>query len=279
MAETFVVGVDGSEESLDAVRWAAELGRTCGATVRAVLVWSLFAQPHAGGESFDPAYRESDALAELDRFLDKAVGDGRAAIERAAPCDLPVEGLLDAGRDGDLLVVGARGLGGFKGLLLGSVSRRLLERSPVPVAVVRGPVPAAGRRIVVGIDGSAEGDAALAWAAHLARRTGQRLALVHAWMVPWPAETVVSAEVVEAFRDEAQRVLDTAVASVGDGVEVEPVLVAGGAARSLIEEAAHDTALVVVGTRGKGGALAALLGSVSHQLAHHTAVPLVVVPS
>lgn len=279
MTETFVVGVDGSEESLDAVRWATGLGRTCGATVRAVLVWSLLAQPHADGEPFDPAYREDDALADLDRILDKAVGDGKAAIERAAPCDLPVEGLLDAARDADLLVVGARGLGGFKGLLLGSVSRKLLERSPVPVAVVRGAVPAAGRRIVVGVDGSPEADTALAWAAHLARRTGQPLAVVHAWMVPWPAETAASAEAVDAVRDEAQRMLDAAVASVGDRLEVEPVLAAGGAARSLIEEAARDTALVVVGTRGRGGALAALLGSVSHQLAHHTAVPLVVVPS
>lgn len=279
MAETFVVGVDGSKESLDAVRWAAELGRSCGATVRAVLVWSLLAQPHAGGEPFDPAYREDDALAELDRFLDKAVGDGKAVIERAAPCDLPVDGLLDAARGADLLVVGARGLGGFKGLLLGSVSRKLLERSPAPVAVVRGAVPAAGGRVLVGVDGSAEGDAALAWAVHLARRTGQRLTVVHAWMIPWPAEAVVRPEVVDAFHDEAQRVLDAAVASVGDGVEVEPVLVAGGAARALIEAADHDTALVVVGTRGRGGALAALLGSVSHQLAHHAPVPLVVVPS
>lgn len=279
MTESIVVGVDGSERSLDALRWAEEFGRARGATVRAVLVWSLLDQPVAGGEPFDPRFSEGDALAELDRFVDAAVGDRKDAIERAAPCDLPVEGLLDAAGGADLLVVGARGLGGFKGLLLGSVTRKLIERSTVPVAVIRGAVPVPGRRIVVGVDGSAESAAALRWASDAARATGRSLAVVHAWMVSWPADVTMVAETFGVFRDEAQRVLDDAVRSVGAGVEVEPVLVEGGVTRALLDAAEHDTALVVVGTRGKGGALAAVLGSVSHQLSHHATVPLVVVPS
>lgn len=279
MTATIVVGVDGSEQSLDAVRWAVAFGEATGGTVRAVLVWSLLDQHHADAVRFDPAYGEDDALADLGRFLEQAVGERAAGVERSAPCDLPVEGLLEAARGASLLVVGARGLGGFRGLLLGSVSRKVLERSTAPVAVIRTGLPADGGRVLVGVDGSAESMAALRWAAATASATGRTLAVLHAWMVPWPIDLQTHAMALAVCREEGERVLRDAVAAVPDDVKVEPILVEGGAASALLEEAAQDTSLLVVSTRGRGGPLAALLGSVSHQLAHHAPVPLVVVPT
>jgi nucleotide-binding universal stress UspA family protein len=134
MTGVVVVGVDGSEGSRHALRWAAEEARLRGARLRAVHVWSYLDQ---AGEAFDPSYGDDDAR----RFLDETVaglGDEAVGldIERAAVCDLPARGLLDSAGDADLLVVGARGMGGFRGLLLGSVSQQVAQHAPCPVVIV-----------------------------------------------------------------------------------------------------------------------------------------------
>ena len=278
MAEIIVVGVDGSKESLTALRWANEQAAGRDATVRAVMVWSLLAQHPQPGEPFDPGYDDDAALADLDRAGVAALGDDAAAVDRQVVCDLPVEGLLSAALDADLLVVGARGRGGFKGLLLGSVSRKVLERSAVPVAVVRGPAPGAGGRVLVGVDGSASSMAALRWAAREAGRRGATLAVLHAWSVPWPVDLQAHAMVLATMEEQGKKTLADAVAAVPDDVKVEGILLEGGAAASLLEASRSGTELLVVASRGRSGPLASLLGSVSHHLASHAPVPLVVLP-
>ena len=134
MTGLVVVGVDGSEGARRALQWAAEEARLRGARLRAVHVWSYLNQ---AGEAFDPTYGDDDAR----RFLDEAVaglGDDAVGleIERTAVCDLPARGLLDSAGDADLLVVGARGMGGFRGLLLGSVSQQVAQHAPCPVVIV-----------------------------------------------------------------------------------------------------------------------------------------------
>lgn len=278
MTEIIVVGVDGSKESLAALRWASDLAAGRDATVRAVLVWSLLDQHPQPGERFDPGYDDAAALADLDQAVTAELGDAAAAVERHVTCDLPVDGLLTAGLDADLLVVGARGRGGFKGLLLGSVSRKVLERATVPVAVVRGPAPGAGGRVLVGVDGSASSMAALRWAAHEAGRRGATLAVLHAWSVPWPVDLQAHAMVLATMEEQAKKTLAAAVAAVPDDVKVEGILLEGGAAASLLEASRSGTELLVVASRGRSGPLASLLGSVSHHLASHAPVPLVVLP-
>ena len=274
-----VVGVDGSEQSEHALRWAVGAAGARGATVRAVLVWSLLDQHREAGVPFDPDYGEREALEYLHRFVADALGDGANAVEHEVVCDLPVEGLLGAAAGSELLVVGARGLGGFRDLLLGSVSRRVLEGSDVPVAVIRGPAPASGS-VVVGADGSAESMGAVRWAADEAVRRGQELVVVHAWTVPWPIDAAGHAAVVGICESQAERVLTEAVSVARrEGLHVRPVLVQGGASAALLEAAGRDAELLVVSSRGRSGPLARLLGSVSHQLAHHAPVPLVVVPA
>jgi nucleotide-binding universal stress UspA family protein len=101
-----------------------------------VLVWSYLDQPTA---SFAPAYGEDEARKQLDDAL-AAVADNADGIEveRVVVNDLPARGLLHAVRHDDLLVVGSRGIGGFKGLLLGSVSQQVVNHAPCPVVVVPG---------------------------------------------------------------------------------------------------------------------------------------------
>ena len=130
MTGVVAVGVDGSEHAQLALAWAAEEARLRGARLRAVHVWSYLNQ---AGEAFDPTYGDDDAR----RLLQEAVaGVTDVDVELTVVNDLPARGLLDSAQDADLLVVGARGLGGFQGLLLGSVSQQVVQHAPCPVVIV-----------------------------------------------------------------------------------------------------------------------------------------------
>ena len=128
-----VVGVDGSDGSHLALRWAAAEARLRQARLRVVHVWSYLDQT----AEFDPSYGERDAAELLDRAIAAIDTDG-LDIEPRTVCDLPARGLLDAAADADLLVVGARGVGGFRGLLLGSVSQQVAQHTPCPAVIVPG---------------------------------------------------------------------------------------------------------------------------------------------
>ena len=135
-----VVGVDGSEESKAALVWAVRRAEASNAALTAVLAWTYLDQ-HSPRNSkpFDAAYGADDALETLATILIGTLGAERAAVlERSAVCDRPVRALLEASGGADLLVLGARGIGGFKGLLLGSVSQQCLHHATCPVAIIRG---------------------------------------------------------------------------------------------------------------------------------------------
>jgi nucleotide-binding universal stress UspA family protein len=133
-------------------------------------------------------------------------------------------------------------------------------------------------RIVVGVDGSEPARRALLWAAEEARLRDADLEVVHAWQHPTTTfGLVLPADDRAAAEAYARHVLDVAVeALAGRGLAVEPILVDGPPARALIEASA-GAALVVVGSRGRGGFRGLLLGSVSGQAMHHARCPVVVV--
>ena len=139
--------------------------------------------------------------------------------------------------------------------------------------------------IVVGIDGSEGGRHALEWAASEAKLRGAPLTVLLAWQ--WPAGFYTGAswagvtpELIDDLEKVAKQRLDeacTAVAPALDGLEVTRTVVEGVPAQALIEASA-DADLLVVGTRGHGGFVGLLLGSVSQQCAHHSPCPIVIVP-
>jgi nucleotide-binding universal stress UspA family protein len=132
-----VVGADGSENATLAMRWAAEEAGIHGANIEVMLVWSFVDQYYADrSDTFDGNYTEDTARAALSSWVTETFGPG-AAVGQRVICDLPVRALLEAGDAADMLVLGARGRGGFEGLLLGSVSERVAEVATRPVAVVR----------------------------------------------------------------------------------------------------------------------------------------------
>jgi nucleotide-binding universal stress UspA family protein len=132
-----VAGVDGSETSDRALRWALDDARARGGIVAAVHAWNV---PFS--MSLTPGTRDHSAFEEAaQRLLDQAV-DGTAAeypdvrVERVLVDASPADALLGAAREAALVVVGGRGVGGFRGLLLGSVSQQLAHHAPCPVVVV-----------------------------------------------------------------------------------------------------------------------------------------------
>jgi nucleotide-binding universal stress UspA family protein len=135
---TIVVGVDGSESSRRAFRFALDEARLRGATVKAVLAWAL---PFSGGATTGMLPElVSDFQAEAERSLAEAVaevgGAGEIDLEQVTVEGGAGRALLEAAEGAELLVVGSHGRGGFKGLLLGSVSQQCAHHATCPVVIV-----------------------------------------------------------------------------------------------------------------------------------------------
>jgi nucleotide-binding universal stress UspA family protein len=144
-----VVGVDGSDASKDALRWAVEEARFRKATVDAVYAWQVPIMPPDVGPSLAPSASALEMtslfpkLAEsaqllVDEVVKEVVGDQADVEVRPLPIEgPPANALLEAAQDADLLVVGSRGHGHFKGMLLGSTSLHVVQHAPCPVVVLR----------------------------------------------------------------------------------------------------------------------------------------------
>jgi nucleotide-binding universal stress UspA family protein len=169
-------------------------------------------------------------------------------------------------------------------LLLGSVSQQCALHAPCPLVVVRdGSTPSAKHdSIVVGVDVSPRSDAALEWAFAEAHRRGVDVVAVHAWSLPVSASIgYVPAQTVDAVRDAAAAAVTATVERVGrryPDVRCDQRVASGSAALALVD-AAGDAALLVVGTRGRGGFAGLVLGSTSQYCAHHARCPIVIVRS
>jgi nucleotide-binding universal stress UspA family protein len=280
------VGVDGSEGAALALKWAVHEGELRAIPVTAVLAWDLLNQwTVVPSDTFDPAFDEHDALDLLNGWVVQAVGpDVARHVERRAVNDLAWRGLVNVSEGDDLLVVGARGSGGFLGLRLGSVSERCLHHAKSPIAIIRDverdPVPTE-ECILVGVDGSSTARRALAWALDEARARNAPVRAVTAWntapMAAFAGGVILD---IATFEDSARNILTNALLQAdtsGLTEPIEPVLVTGGAAGAILDEAKEAT-LIVVGARGLGELKSLLLGSVSHQVAHHAPCPVVIIP-
>ncbi|MQM27083.1 universal stress protein [Glycomyces albidus] len=142
------------------------------------------------------------------------------------------------------------------------------------------PSEAKADRIVVGVDGSSASIRALEWAVREAALTGAELEAVHAWEVPAQygtgMMTLPSGEEFEAAAKESLARAVEQAAGTDPGVVIEQNAIAGHAAKVLID-AAQGASLLVVGSRGHGGFVGTLVGSVSQYCVSHAPCPVVVV--
>ncbi|HEY2506630.1 MAG TPA: universal stress protein [Streptosporangiaceae bacterium] len=137
-----VVGVDGSAESVRALRWAADYARATGATIRAILSWHYPAAAGIAPVGRAPKPVSDEVRANMQQSLDAALTEvyGIASpdgVQGQLDYGHPAKVLVDESRTADLLVVGNRGHGAFTGMLLGSVSMYCVSNAACPVVVVR----------------------------------------------------------------------------------------------------------------------------------------------
>ena len=287
-----MAAVDGSGESDAAVRWAAEEAARRGAGLQVVHVWSSPVVPWPTpftGAVIDPAPFEAEArrvLEDAQGLVRRELGDRAPDIEPVLVQGPVVTRLMEASVGADLLVLGSRGRGGFASLLLGSVASGCAHHTTIPLAVIqgRGVLPGNGR-VVVGVDDSAGGRAALRWAAVEAARLGSPLEVVHGWETPYAVPPggmafapIHDAEFVEAADRLTAGLVDEVLADLPDRPEVTCRSVPQTAPQALLTEA-KGAGLLVVGSRGRGSIAGLVLGSVSQQCLHHAPCPIVVVPT
>ena len=142
-APRVVVGVDGSAESVGALKWAADYAAATGATVTAVLSWHYPAAVGTAPVGVAPKAVSDEVRDHMEQTLGKALSE---AFGTATPDNVktklayghPAPVLVEESRQADLLVVGHRGHGAFTGMLVGSVSMHCVTNAACPVVVVRG---------------------------------------------------------------------------------------------------------------------------------------------
>ncbi len=136
-----VVGIDGSEPSRLALRWAIDEAARHGSSVEAVHAWHDVyvggGTPYGVGLLPDPKIYSDAADALMEEIVGAADESALATpIVRVVVRDSPAHALLEAGKGADMIVVGSRGRGGFAGLLMGSVSQQVVHHAPCPVVVI-----------------------------------------------------------------------------------------------------------------------------------------------
>jgi nucleotide-binding universal stress UspA family protein len=278
-----LVGVDGSDESLAAVRWAADEAARLAVPLRIVhaWMWPLY-HVHLGAPPGAPT--GAGLRAQAERVLERAADRARAVasstpVETSLVTGAAAAELLRSAEGARLLVVGHRGLGGFAGLLLGSVGVTVSAHAPCPVVVVRG--AATVGPVVVGVDGSAGSAAAISTAFAEASRRDADLVAVHAWALPMrdtsPASDGYEALVAQGEREGTELVERALVPAraMFPGVPVTVRLGDGSPAGELVE-ASDEAQLVVVGSRGLGNLRGLVLGSTAHALIHHARCPVLI---
>ncbi|GAB2940266.1 universal stress protein [Streptomyces sundarbansensis] len=288
MQAPLVVGVDGSDSSLQAVDWAADEAALHGTPLRLVYasLWERYegAVPTGGLER-----PEGRILAE--NILGAAAERARLRVPTpAVSTDIlaedPTGALLREGASASALVVGSRGRGQLASVLLGSVSLVVAARSVCPVVVVRGDdvaLAAGHERILLGV-GRRDAEApSVRFAFREAAARGCALHALSTWRRPAPraaGHQLVTGDPAHSAEARATALLDEALA--GPALEHPDVRVSratpeGAAARILVERSAAAD-LLIVGARRPGSFIGLELGRVAHRALHHAACPVVVVP-
>jgi nucleotide-binding universal stress UspA family protein len=272
-----VVAVDASDSAREAAAWAADIAADWSAPLHLVHVIS-------GG---DPQDLPMDPLPRwLAELLDVAERAGaRPCSAEAQPGDT-ITTLAARAVGARMMVLGSYGAGAVAGMLAGNTSNAVVERVACPVAVVRGSAPriAPPRSgpVVVGVDGSAAGAAALEFGAGMAASLGSHLLAVRCWSDVYAAPDASahrSHRSREVLAAEAAASLDgqlRTIATRHPDLQVERKLVDGPPLQTLTECAAGARVLVV-GTRGRTNQTGILMGSTSQALVEFATCPVVVV--
>ncbi|MEU4295285.1 universal stress protein [Kribbella sp. NPDC026596] len=276
MNKSILVGVDDTPESQLALHWAVEAAEARGVAVRVVRAYlnELSRWPALGVEGYVPPpmpldkyqHEVEDAVRYARDRLGYEGGSGWLANND------PAHAILTEAGEAEMVVVGTRSRNKVSAAVLGSVATSVAAKAPCPVVVVRGE-----RRtgpVVVGTDGSADSEEAVAFGFEEAARTRQPLRVVYCWH---PQDQ--QADSVESTEGLLQNWLAESLAPSRNKyptVRAQASVIGGRASAELVDLSA-TASLVVVGSRGRGGVAGLLLGSVSQSLLHHADSPVAIV--
>ncbi|MGI9645534.1 MAG: universal stress protein [Ilumatobacteraceae bacterium] len=280
MTPRWIIGIDGSDVSLAALRWALAQAPRANPELVAVGAYHvpMTLSMLATKRGFDVDRLGLEA--ETHHLLDEALAATTPEPDHVE-C-LAVEGhagtaLLEAAEDAELLIVGRRGQSSLRHLVLGSVSTYCATHATAPVVVVPpGWDSGSYESVVVGFDGSPNAAAALAWALDSVPTPVPIRLLISIEPAPWLSEDITLARFPDEVRAEEQRI-SAAADAVDPERRAERDVVLHGP-RHALADATEEADLIVVGARGHGRVGSALLGSVSTWLLHHSRCPVVVVP-
>lgn len=264
-----VVGVDGSPGSTIAVKWAARDAALRGAPLTLVHAARTRSQRERGQQVLDAALQ---------------IAGEQCRVQCEMPRETPVFALTDLSEHADLVVVGCLGTGSLRGRHLCSVSSTLLHHAHCPVVVIHDDVRLTSASltapVVVGIDGSPESELAIAIAFEEASLRKVNLTAVHAWPPVSVFDDIVSfpGAGYSTLRAQEDELMSERLAGWGErypDVAVHRVVARNDPTPQLVDYA-RTAQLVVVGSHGRGGLAAMLLGSVSAGVVLLTHVPIIV---
>jgi nucleotide-binding universal stress UspA family protein len=282
MSDPIIVGADGSVPSERAVAWAADEAARHGLPLRivhAVEEWP-FDVPltTATGERRSLSREGTEVLAGAERVAHTRRPEVPVSVEMSSARTVRV--LAEHSEKAFELVVGHRGLGGFSGLVLGSVGLGAVRHAACPVVVVRGEPADDHGEIAVGV-GLGDDSAALEYAFRAATARKAKLRVVHAWPFPKALDEPGASADVRRIEERARwRVIEAhaPMRKRFPAVEVVEDIVQDNPAAALVA-ASRDVDLVIAGSHARGGLTAARSRAVTHALIHHAHCPVAVVPA
>ncbi|WP_055551619.1 universal stress protein [Streptomyces sp. NBRC 110028] len=286
-----VVGLDGSDSAWQALDRAVGEAARRGATLEIVHAWPWArTDPLAFDADAEPQRPPVEVARTVLRLAMARVAEQEPEL-RVVPTLTPqdaVPELLRIGERASLIVVGTRGLGGFTGLLLGSVGLRLAAHTHRPLLVVRGdaPAPAYGPeghgKVLVGVESGAD-EVAARYGFEDAIRRGARLRVLYAWAHPRlfaGDHTLPSREAVALRAEREQEVTYRVVAALREEfgqVRVQEHTAHSAPAQALVE-ASRAADVLVLAVQRRTARLGMQLGPVTHAVLHHAHCPVVLVP-
>lgn len=267
MAEKYIIGVDGSEQSRVALDWGLARAAQTGAHVELL---------HIADDSFlsESVAFLSEAQQASEQMLAAECDYARASgftgeISGTAVVGHPITEVEEASKHADLVILGEHAGSKLAGSFFGTRSVKIAAVAHCPVAVIpTTPVNAPKPGVVVGVDGSEAAKKAIAFAAEEASFRAVPLIAVYAWMPPLTPglEYLWSEELVESQRSSAEEAIAIGTAGLAErypDLKVERRIVQAPPVAALLQ-AAEDADTIVVGSRGRSGLSRLLLGSVSH---------------
>ncbi|GAA1564336.1 universal stress protein [Kribbella hippodromi] len=282
-----VIGYDGSPGSRAALDWAAAVAERTEAPLRILGAFEIMidTQPTPGYvvplEAARAAAEEALITAATELRAERpALRVESALVDGGAP-----QTLIEASRDARSVVLGSRGLGGWTGLVLGSVALQVTAHAECPVVVIpHGVTPTVHDEltVVVGVDGSKPAEKAIDFAFEQAAAVHAKVVALHAWTNPFltyaSGAAMLQFDQEEVLEDSRLLVSESVAGAAAEYPDVEwTIELAGGSAALALTERSATADLLVVGSRGRGGFTGLLLGSVSQSALHRTRCPIAVV--